>query len=205
MMAKIGADKNYFMLTYPLLALVLVREVSRIWEGAAPLHVSLREALLWGLAIPLAVTPTLIGLSSLRSDLRFAISSWSPAPIIRVLNGAAGPILTNHPFIPMAVGMQPTVLDYFAYTALERNGLLDAEPLRRRIEERRFPFVVLDAHVWFGVPEEDAPGAGRGHGMFFDGFLPLVRRHYAFAAQAGSMVILRPAPPGQRSDREAHR
>jgi hypothetical protein len=188
MLSKVGADKNYFMLPYPLLALMLTREAALIWDGRTALSATRREVLLWCVAMPLAIVPALLSLATVRDDVAFLSTALRPTPVVKSLQGTTGPILTTHPFIPMQVDAQPTLLDYFAYSALVRNGLLDPEPLRQRIDQRYFAVIVLDAGEWF----KEADSSAGEPALFFEGCVPLIRRRYEFVGIAGGMVILRP-------------
>jgi hypothetical protein len=185
---KDGADKNYLLIPYLLLMLTLTLGVYRAWHGRTPLRPVAREALLWLALAPAVAIPTLLGLASARYDFGRLLTGWKLPIVLQRLQGAPGPILTTHPFIPLQAGNRPTVMDSFAYAKLAEQGLLDTAPLRERIERREFAAIVLDDANWQAAtddPELPMP-------IFFEGFVPLVNRHYKPIDRPGMFIVLLP-------------
>jgi hypothetical protein len=192
---KIGADIIYFLTPFPLLAVTLTLEAERFWKrlDASP-SPALARAVLPSCAAALGTAFCLMSSVPFHPTWLFSWSSASrpatpPPAVERALHAGHGEILSMFPSIPLSLGSPPTLMDFYAYSALRHLGRLDPAPLRKRIEQQAFDVVVLDAVYWDGGGWWD-----KKHGVqvFFDGCFDLIRSRYEPVARWNRWVVLTP-------------
>ena len=213
-MLKVGADINYTLESFALGAVAAAWWAARWWRGEASgssrqsdsdsirnpqsairnLLVSprLREAALWLALIPALLWGAWKGLSTLRDDVAGVRLLWTPPPVLRMVAGSPGPILSTKPFVALAAP-SPTVLDYYQYAVLWRRGALSSEPLLERIRRREFPVVALSRDVldaWHANPSAALP-------VFCDDLPATLMRHYGIVRRMETFIVLRPLGPGE--------
>jgi hypothetical protein len=154
-LSDIGTGWNQLVDLVVLTALVVGELAGRPWPNASlggVITPVLALFLLWvnltGLVIALA------------PDARQALGQLRAGhpPAARPLAGratASTPLLSEDPYIPVALGQRPTVLDPFMLLRIGRRDPEAVQQLVRRIDRREFRFVVLvepleptDQHWW---------------------------------------------------------
>jgi hypothetical protein len=181
-LSDVGTGWNQLIDLVVLTALVVGELAGRSWPDS-----SLRGAVASALAL-LVLWVNLTGLVvSLAPDTRQALGQLlaghpaAPRPLAGRATSSM-PLLSEDPYVPVALGQTPTVLDPFMLLRIGREDPAAVKQLVRRIDDREFRFVVLvepleptDREWWrqlhFGPAVVEALASsyaytGRDHGYY---------------------------------------
>jgi hypothetical protein len=128
---------------------------------------------------------------------------------LELIGNAQGPILAEHPLLPILAGQHPYLLDPFLFRILSEHDPSFAEPLWKKLEEKQFSAIVL----------QDDPRTVRGqrwYNFFHLGpeFIRRLNENYELVAALGGQYIYggdfvylprrgEPAPAGTGTDHSA--
>jgi hypothetical protein len=187
----VGAGFNQLLDVTVLTVLAVGHEAPRLQVSRlrTPLAAALALVVIWGVATGVVLT--------LVPDIRKTVDGAPLGYPMHPLAGLADPsdaVLSEDPYVPLALGQQPVVLDPFMLRRLDLVDPAAVDELIERIENHEFPYVTTIE------PLTRNDGTSWANNYWWDQFhfglrvVDAIRRSYVFDGVVDRYYVYRPGP-----------